>query len=171
MDNELNKEKREVLMAYVRFSLSKDPALLAPNLREEDLNELQVATSRSPQNTLFIGHILGKPCKTIIGDTGNVIGMYGVSPMPNELCNSQRLGVIWCLTTPELFKIKKQFMKHCRNEIKAICKNYDKVINYVSPQNTKHIRWIKAMGFTIAKKPTPFGEFHNLFYYFEKVLI
>ena len=157
-------------MAHVRPSQEEDPALLAPHLREEDIYELKAASARPPHAALYIGYLLGRPCKTIIGDTGNVVGMYGVTPMSSELCNSTKLGVIWCLTTPELFTIKKQFMKHCRNEIKEICSGYDKVLNYVSPHNVEHIRWIKAMRFTVADEPTPFGEYNKLFYYFEKVL-
>jgi hypothetical protein len=153
-------------MAYVRASNVGDPALLSPNLREADLDELKAASPRSPNEVLYLGHMLGKPCRTIIGDTGNVIGMFGVTPIPEV----KRTGVIWCLTSPELFKIKKQFMRHCRQEIQEICKDYDKVLNFVYHKNTRHICWIKAMGFTMEEKPRPFGWQSLPFSYFEKVI-
>jgi hypothetical protein len=170
VDYEYNKTTREILMAYVRESSVGDPALLAPNLREADLDELKAASARSPQDVLYLGHLLGKPCRTFIGNTGNIVGMYGVTPMPSEYCNSEKQGVVWCLTTPELFKIKKFFVRTSKRELLDVCQGYDRVFNFVYHKNTRHIRWIKAMGFTMEKEPRPFGWQDRPFYYFEKVI-
>jgi hypothetical protein len=155
-------------MAHVRPSSVGDPALLAPHLREADVEELAAASHRSPQDVLSLGFTLGRPCRTFVGDTGNVIAMFGVTPMPTD--SPVKYGVVWCLTTPELFKKKMYFMRHCREEMKEVCKGYDKVLNFVYYKNTRHIRWIKAMGFTMEDKPRPFGWQELPFYYFEKVI-
>lgn len=155
-------------MAHVRASHLGDPALLAPYLREADLDEIEAATHLSPFEALHSSYYMSKPCKTIIGDTGNVIGMYGVAPMRHE--GNAKLGIIWCLTSPELFTIKKQFLRHCRQEIEEVTEGYDKVLNFIYSKNTRHIRWVKAMGFTVEAETRPFGWQEKPFYYFEKVI-
>jgi len=155
-------------MSYIRASEWTDPALLAPYLRAADIEEIDAATHLSPYEVLQAGYSLGEPCRTFVGDSGNVAGMFGVTPIPTE--GNVKIGVIWCLTTPELFKMKKYFMRNCRREIQEITQQYDKVINFVYEKNTTHIRWIKAMGFKMEASPRPFGWQEKPFYYFEKVI-
>jgi len=164
MDYEYHKEERQILMSYIRTSEWTDPALLAPNLRAADLEEIAASTHLSPYEVLQAGFSLSEPCRTFVGDSGDPVGMFGVAPLPNKV------GVIWCLTTPELFKMKKYFMRNCRREIEEITNGYDKVINFVYSKNTTHIRWIKAMGFKMEASPRPFGWQEKPFYYFEKVI-
>ena len=155
-------------MPYVRPSDVGDAEKLAPYLRQADLEELAAATHNSPKESLSLGYFLGKPCRSFVNDDDSIIGMFGVTPMKTE--DGLKWGAIWCLTSDELFRRRKYFMRNCRDEIKKISKGYDKVINFVHHKNTRHIRWIKAMGFNMADKPTPFGYKEELFYYFEKVI-
>jgi len=152
-------------MSEIRDSHEYDPALLAPNLRKADIEEIEAASHLTPFEVLYTGYYLGRPCRTFIGDSGRVVGMYGITPIPNT-----SEGVIWCLTTPELFTIKKYFMRNCRDEIISMCEGYTRVYNYVYEKNARHIRWIKAMGFNMDESPTPFGRYNKPFYYFEKVI-
>jgi hypothetical protein len=151
-------------MIRIRDSYETDALLLAPNLREADIEELDAATHLSPWEVLHTGWYLGAPCRTFLSEENDVVGMFGVTPIPNT-----NDGVIWCLSSPELFKMKKYFMRNCRREIEEISQGYDKVFNYVYEKNTTHIRWIKAMGFTMSPTPTAFGRYEKPFYYFEKV--
>ncbi len=165
MDNEYNKEERQVLVFRIRDAVELDALLLAPKLREADIEELDAATHLSPWEVLHTGWYLGAPCRTFLSEEGEVVGMFGVTP----LMGTRRTGVIWCLSSPELFKMRKYFMRNCREQIEDICSGYDKVFNYVYEKNKTHIRWIKAMGFEMSPTTTPFGRLEKPFYYFEKV--
>lgn len=153
-------------MAYIRESSLGDPALLAPNLRAADIEEIDAASHLSPYEVLLAGHHLGAPCRTLVGDSGNIVAMFGVSLMPND----PKIGVVWCLTSPEMFKIKKFFVRAAHKELPLLCEGYDKVINFVYAKNKTHIRWLKAMGFDVSPTPQPFGRLKKPFYYFEKVI-
>lgn len=152
-------------MIRIREAVETDALLLAPKLREADIEELDAATHLSPWEVLHTGWYLGAPCRTFLSEEGEVVGMFGVTPMPQ----AKRIGVIWCLSSPDLFKMRKYFMRNCRREIEEISRNYVKVFNYVYEKNTTHIRWIKAMGFDMYDEPISFGRLQKPFYYFEKV--
>ncbi len=153
-------------MIRIREAHCTDASLLAPRLREADLEELKWATHLSPWEVLYLGWHLGGPCRTFLSENGDVVGMFGVTPMVDH----PGQGIIWCLSSPALFKMRKYFMRNCREQIEQICQGYDKVFNYVYEENTTHIRWIKAMGFKMNSTPTPFGHSGKPFYYFEKVI-
>ena len=155
-------------MSYIRESSLGDPALLAPNLRQADIEEIDAVTHLSPYEVLLAGYHISDPCRTLVGDSGNIVAMFGVSPIPSE--DNKKLGVIWCLTSPEMFKIKKYFVRAAYEEIPLMSKGYDKVLNFVYEKNTTHIRWLKAMGFDMSPTPQPFGRLKKPFYYFEKVI-
>jgi hypothetical protein len=151
-------------MFRIRDSVKEDALLLAPKLRVADIEELDAATHLSPWEVLHTGWYLGAPCRTFLSEEGEVVGMFGVTPIPQT-----NDGVIWCLSSPELFKMRKYFMRNCRREITEMSSGYDQVFNYVYEKNTTHIRWIKAMGFVMHPTPYPFGRYNKPFYYFEKV--
>jgi hypothetical protein len=120
VDNEYYKEERQILMiSRIRDSVENDALLLAPNLREADIEELNAATHLSPWEVLHAGWYLGAPCRTFLSEEGKVVGMFGVTPIPNR----ESLGVIWCLSSPELFKMRKFFMRNCRREIEEMTSN------------------------------------------------
>ena len=157
-------------MPYVRPSEVGDAARLAPYLRKADLVELNAATEKSPKESLSLGYFLSNPCRSIVDEkNGHVIGMFGVSPMKTE--GNTKFGAIWLLSNDALVTTHKRwFIRSTENWIYEICKPYDKVLNFVHPTNHKHIRWLKAVGFNVAGKPSPFGYKEELFYYFEKVI-
>lgn len=156
-------------MPIYRTSLPEDAGELAPNLREADVEEINAANDLGPFMSLYGGFAHSKPAMTVVDDDGTVMAMYGVVPLKLE--SPLKQGAIWFLSSDKMFERmgkKKYFMKHCRNQIDEICQGYDKVINFVYEKNTKHIRWIKAMGFKVADKPTKFGLKEKLFYYFTR---
>lgn len=154
-------------MAYTRKAKWQDAFSLAPNLREADLKEIEAASGRTPIDVLYEGCRIGKPCKSIVsGDGERILGMYGVVPV------SESVATIWCLATEELVSdLKFTFIKHCRKEIAEIVKGYDLVFNMVYSKNTKHIKWLKVMGFTVVDDtPILWGPKEKEFFYFEKVI-
>ena len=148
----------------IRDSYENDAHLLAPNLREADLEELDAVSHHTPLEVLHTGWRLGAPCRTFLSEDNKVVGMFGVIPIPYT-----KDGIVWCLSSPELFKMKMYFMRNCRREIKEMCEGYEKVSNSVYEKNVTHVCWIKAMGFDMKDTPYPFGRYKKPFYYFEKV--
>ena len=155
-------------MAYTRPAVVGDAEKLAPYLRHADYEEIKAASGKPPKEVLSNSFFIGKPTKTIIGDRGNIIGMFGVVPIKTE--DTLRTGVIWGLSTNELFRHKRWLVRHAHQEMLEVTKDYDRVLNFIYEKNTTHIRWLRRMGFNIHPTPIPYGHLQNMFYFFEKAV-
>ena len=148
-----------------RKSILSDVVELAANMRQEDKEEVLAYSGSSPQEALFYCFFNSKPCMTMVGRKGNLMGMYGVVPC------SPKVGRIWMLghkTMINDYKDVRDFLKYSPIELQKFHCNYPLLYNYVDERNTTHIKWIKWMGFSIIKKHATFGAAGLPFYEFVK---
>jgi len=148
-----------------RKSILSDVVELASNMRQEDKEEVLAYSGSSPQEALFYCFFNSKPCMTMVGRKGNLMGMYGVVPC------SPKVGRIWMLghkTMINDYKDVRDFLKYSPIELQKFHCNYPLLYNYVDERNTTHIKWIKWMGFSIIKKHATFGAAGIPFYEFVK---
>ena len=148
-----------------RKSILSDVVELAANMRQEDKEEVLAYSGSSPQEALFYCFFNSKPCMTMVGRKGNLMGMYGVVPC------SPKVGRIWMLghkTMINDYKDVRDFLKYSPIELQKFHCNYPLLYNYVDERNTTHIKWIKWMGFSIIKKHATFGAAGIPFYEFVK---
>ena len=148
-----------------RKSILADVVELAANMRQEDKEEVLADSGSSPQEALFYCFFNSKPCMTMVGRKGNLMGMYGVVPC------SPKVGRIWMLghkTMINDYKDVRDFLKYSPIELQKFHCNYPLLYNYVDERNTTHIKWIKWMGFSIIKKHATFGAAGIPFYEFVK---
>lgn len=128
---------------------------IAQNLREEDRTEVWLSHRATPEeavSTSLDGAIL---CRCIETADGRPVGITGL--------NGNR---IWMLGTPELTATRvrrlqlckegRQWVEHCLSVAGMA------IGNDVYSKNTDSIRWLKHLGFQVAK-PRPMGHSGALF--------
>lgn len=89
--------------------------------------------------------------------------MYGMRP--EGLLSDN--GIIWMLATPDMYKIKRYFIKQCAGQINTLCQSVKFIYNYVDIENKASIRWLKWLGFTF-DEPIEYGVKGEQFMRFSK---
>src|SRR5690606_34030015 len=119
----------------------EDCFTLAPNLREEDVQEILHASGLSPLHGLIHSFRPGTTLAVVWGD--EVVALFGHSGDPGEV------GYPWMLASPALSKIRKSFLRECRRHVQEMLDIYGYLTNFVWAHNTVHIKWLQWLGFEI----------------------
>jgi len=141
-------------MQGARPSIQSDVDYLAPRLRPEDVAEVRANSGFEPHFTLSLGLLYSDKCFTMVTPDGEPVGMFGVgkSNMPNT-------GIVWMLNTPLLEKHRVQFLRACKagEWVDVLHEKYPILTNAVDERNTKHIRWLRWLGFTFVFRHPFYG--------------
>ena len=127
---------------FHRATQLHDVCELAPNLRSEDKREVNTL-GKTPEQSLLTGYLLGRVCRSIINNYGQVVGMYGVVPADSKT------GLVWMLGSDKLKKIKIPFLKESRTEVEGMNTLFPHLWNIIDSRNEMHLKWIKWCGFKI----------------------
>jgi len=127
---------------FHRATQLHDVCELAPNLRSEDKREVNTLGKTSEQ-ALLSGYLLGRVCRSIINNYGQVVGMYGVVPADSKT------GLVWMLGSDKLKKIKRPFLRESRTEVNGMNTLFPHLWNIIDSRNEMHLKWIKWCGFKI----------------------
>ena len=127
---------------FHRATQLHDVCELAPNLRSEDKREVETLGKTSEQS-LLTGYLLGRVCRSIINNYGQVVGMYGVVPADSKT------GLVWMLGSDKLKKIKRPFLRESRTEVNGMNTLFPHLWNIIDSRNELHIKWIRWCGFKI----------------------
>jgi len=144
---------------YVRPATREDCFILAPNLREEDRQEIVHASGLSPEISLRLAFaVSAKVWAGVWGD--ELVALFGVSGIPGQV------GYPWMLASDSLSKIRKSFLRECRGYVLEMLREYRHLENCVWAENEVHIQWLRWLGFTF-EPPVPFGvndqPFHRFY--------
>jgi hypothetical protein len=150
-------------MLTVRPSQIEDAELLAPRLRQADLQEIEAARGEDPFTILCYGIEISNPCFTVVDSSLQPVAIFGIVP---DSKNS-RVGLIWLLASDDLLAYSIFFLRNSRRWIKRLLEDYDLLWNYVDARNELHIRWIEWCGFTLIRKLDNYGVGQLPFYEFE----
>lgn len=131
---------------------------LAPRMRPRDVEEVRDAGALAPLDALLLSLGRSTYARALLLD-GLVVAIWGVAPF------GQIAGGIWLLGSPELDRHPKLFLSIGRGEVARMSDMYLVLTNYVSAANTASIRWLKRLGFTVAK-PRPWGYARRPFCHF-----
>ena len=106
---------------YVRPAVLADALQLAPKMRKADREEIRASNGSSPLEALVIPFTYKKSRSyTIIGTVKEgVIGMFGVAPTKDP-----EYGIAWLLSSENLFKHTKQFIKECPYWVSQMSEGY-----------------------------------------------
>lgn len=125
-----------------RPATEQDAYLLAPKLRQADLQEIEAAHGTSPLSTLIESYEISSPCFTIVTDDGEVAGMFGVAAGDKEGYK----GVVWMLGSDLLKKHSVSFLRQSHAWVERLHKKYPVLWNFVDARNELHIGWLKWIG-------------------------
>ena len=149
-----------------RKSTPNDIVEVAENMRQEDIEEIRAYSGSEPKSSLMYCYFGSKPCMTMVGRKGNVMGMYGVIPV------RKNMGKIWMLGHESMtsdYQDVRAFLRNSPVELNKFHMNYPILFNFVDARNTTHVKWIKYMGFSIIQEHATFGVEGRLFYEFAKI--
>lgn len=144
----------------LRQATYEDCLTLAPNLRQEDKDEVWESHSHLPEEAL-LESLKASPDAQVATVDGEVICMFGVAPTL-EL----DVGIPWLLGTPRIKEFSTEFLKRNKPVLSGISSGYKLLVNYVWSRNTEHIRWLQWLGFTIIRTPIFLGRNREIFYSF-----
>lgn len=120
--------------------------LFLKNLRYQDRKELE---NSNINNFLEFYKICTSPLSEIYflvnkNDFPMALGgVYDVSKF------GLKIGQIWLLSTPEIYKNKLAFLKYIKNKIDFFKNNYDVLFNYIYEPNFSFLKFLKANEFKI----------------------
>jgi hypothetical protein len=145
-------------MITIRPSHSFDVGTIAPHMRLADQKEVLAASGHTPHQALRQALKVSAVCMTACLD-GNPIAMFGVNPDLDLFKDTGVVyGHVWFLGTDESTQDPKGFMRASRKWLGILSEKYTALGNVVDARNSKHIRWIKAMGFDFIDTHTNYGK-------------
>lgn len=133
------------------------------NLRKADYEEVYAATGRDPNEALYEAWHRSFYRWAIIWQ-GETIGLFGVG----AATLMGYTGVPWLLGTNKMEEIKFTFVKQSISWVKHMLTLYPVLENWVDARNKLSIKWLKWLGFSVSKRPAPYGYEQRPFYFFEK---
>jgi len=139
---------------YVRPAILADALQLAPKVRIADREEIRASNGSSPLEALVIPFTYKEARSyTIIGTAKEgVIGMFGVAPTKDP-----EYGIAWLLSSEDLFKHTKQFIKECPYWVSQMSEGYTYIYNWVDRRNWKSLKWLQFLGFEAKEEMKQYG--------------
>lgn len=132
---------------YIRTATFKDALVVAQNLREEDLRELQ-GLGQTPLALPF-NVALSNPAVTFLDKDGTIGGVAGIVPDPTP-----GVGLIWMLCTPALVRKPHTFVRNAKKWI-AEQNEYKLLWNIADERNVFHHKLLKLLGFKALRTVYP----------------
>ena len=144
--------------AFVRQAVLKDVLELAPKIRKSDREEIRASNNSTPLKALVEAFTIenNKIYSIVKTEDNSVIGMFGSAPSADP-----DYGVAWMLSSEDLFKHTKQFIKECPHWINEMGVGYKYLYNFVDKRNWKALKWLQYLKF---EPKTEIGD-----YGFEKI--
>lgn len=147
-------------MNELRRATLEDAESIACYAREADINELWAAAKSTPLTTMVRGMEHSEAWTWLID--GVPVCMFGVTP----LSILGGYGSPWLVGTHEIDSHAWAFLHSSRAGILELFEQWGHLQNFVDARNTKAIRWLKYLGFTI-HPAAPYGPFGLPFHHFE----
>lgn len=148
--------------AVFRPATYEDCLTLAPNLRQEDKDEVWESGGFLPEESLIASLMSSKDALVGTMD-GEVVCMFGITSTEDP-----QLGVPWLLGSDKIQMYSREFLALNKKVLDEISNEYKILANYVWSKNTTHIRWLEWLGFTVTRTPICLGRNQEHFYYFYK---
>lgn len=151
-------------MLTVRPSTPEDVTYLLPNLRKEDLQEIEASGWRTAELALSDGLKDSTPCLSIVTPADEAIAMFGVVPS-----GQPELGYVWLLGSDEIKNHKTQFLRESRKWLDFFHQQFPVLANCVDARNTVHIAWLRWCGFSFLRRVNADGPGNLPFYEFARL--
>lgn len=138
-------------------SVAEDVFELKDNLRAEDIEEVR-ACGHTPEEALMMGYLWSDCYSAKVN--GKTEAMFGVSFYQQP----KNFGLVWFLGSDEVFKHPVTLVKSGREFVQKWLKKYTVLYNAVDARNTRHIAWLRHIGFIFTDSVDVNGyEFLNFY--------
>lgn len=124
---------------------------LAVTMRAADVAEAWAGGRVSPMEALAASLETARDPGACLVD-GRIVCMFGVS----EWSALALLGTPWLLSTEEMPRYARRFLRKNLEYMEIIKGRYRVLINYVDARNVEAVKWLGWLGFEI-DSPLPFG--------------
>lgn len=130
-----------------------DLILLTPRLRKADVDECEALFGPGSVSSAAAHTFTHSPVRFTIAFDGVPIGMFGVAV--HSMLGD--IGHPWMFGTPSLEKhMRRALIKDAGGYISDMLRLFPRLENVVDARNTKSIRWLQRMGFTV-RPAVPMG--------------
>lgn len=142
---------------WLRSASPEDLVALAPNLREADKDEIlgltglppeAVLSLRDEQEEAYVGGVIESPKPELA---------LGFVPI------TEGAATVWMVSTDVMFDHPQRFAAVTKAAMHEAFKKYPLLTNFIDARNTRHIEWLKWLGFKLIRQ-VPLGP-HNLPFY------
>lgn len=126
----------------IRTATPQDILAIAENMRDADKYEVEALTGLSPLEALSVGLFHSDHCVVGVGKDDELVGAWG--------CMSAGVldvGCVWFLSTDAVTRNVREVIVEGRAWLDQWQGKYPVLTNYVTTENSVHIRLIKALGF------------------------
>lgn len=122
---------------------------IARYMREADRMEVWASNQLVPREAIFKSLEVSHVRKATGTADGVPICIFGIG-QPTILSDE---GSPWMLATDGLAQHAKPFLQLSRRWMADVQKDYRLLANFVDARNTKSIKWLRWLGFTIGREP------------------
>lgn len=133
---------------------------LAQNMRERDVAEIKAASGRDPLSSVR------RSVESSIWARAFFLNDRLMCIAGLALFQDGQLAAPWALSTTMLDTHAKAFVKYSRDTVREMLAIHPHLFNFVDARNTKSIRWLRGVGFTI-HPAVPYGVSGLPFHPFE----
>jgi hypothetical protein len=149
-----------------RWPTAQDVADLVRDLRDADRAEL-VATIGEDVDAVgamqYVVEHSSHAWSIVVNGRLSMIG--GLFPMSNLLCDDAAQP--WMMATKTMERMPGTLMRVGLRYLQVMRGCYPRLSNHVDARNTRSIRWLKRIGFTVHDHTVPFGPYGLPFHPFE----
>ena len=139
---------------FIRRASKEDALYIAKNLTPEDREEVVAATGIDPEVVLPASIT---PTREVyvagLEHTGTPAILFGCDPVVGD----EEAGVIWLLTTPEVYDFPVETAWHMKKFYDAYAERYPLLMNFIDERNKRHLQIIKWFGFKPIRRIEKFG--------------
>ena len=140
-------------MPTIRRATYSDAVYVAPRLREADKQECMATLGLPPELAIPPSVDGTRGVWAMCHDDDTPFGLFGIDPVDQN----PELGIVWMVSTDDLFKYKRDLVKLSHAMIDRLHDDYPLLGNHVDERNTKHIRYLRWLGFSMLKRHPKFG--------------
>lgn len=122
------------IVGDIRIATLEDCIKIGNNLRKQDALEMYNYDRSTPENAVINSFYKSTIAMTVLHD-GVPIAMFGIMVL-------QDIPTLWMLTTDELKRIGRNFVKNTSDWITKMLEIYPVLIGYVDLRNQESITWL-----------------------------
>jgi hypothetical protein len=137
---------------------------LAIYLRASDIAEIE-ANHRVDHASVVLSSVCNSDRGWCVLKDGQPVVLCGRAPVGKAEAQA------WFLATDELYDpaVQRFVSRRCHEFVDLMHEGYPKLWNYIDARNTKTLRWLEWLGFSVTEALPEWGNNGELFYIFEKV--